>query len=235
MTSADAVLLAVVAISAIVAFIRGFVREVLGIAAWAAAAYIAYVGFPAANPLVRGWIKNPQIANPATYGIVFVLALIVFTLATNLVGRMVRASALGGLDRTLGLAYGVLRGVLIGIVAYIMAGMAIPPAEWPKPVRSARLLPLTHDGAVWLAGMLPQSFRPKVAALDEKNVLPLPSLLTPAVIGGKLAIPGLSSATPGRSPSGPATTGSSDAQPAGTAPPIPPATAAPTPTVAPKP
>jgi membrane protein required for colicin V production len=189
MTSADFVLLAVVAVSAIVAFVRGFVREVLGIAAWAAAAYIAYKGFPLASPVVRGWIPNKQFADPATYGIVFVLALIVCTVVTNLIGRMVRNSALGGVDRTLGLAYGVVRGAVIGIVAYIVVGMAVPPAEWPQPVRAARLLPFTHDGAVWLAGILPAQFRPKVAGLDDKSVPPLPSLLTPAVIGAKLGAP----------------------------------------------
>ncbi len=186
MTSADFVLLAVVAVSAIVAFVRGFVREVLGIAAWAAAAYVAYAGFPAANPIVRGWISNQHIADPATYGIVFVVALIVFSIVTNIIGRMVRGSALGGVDRTLGLAYGVLRGAVIVMVAYILAGMAIPPVEWPKPVRAARLLPFTHDGAVWLAGLLPKGYRPQVAALNEKNVLPLPSVLNPAVIRSKL-------------------------------------------------
>jgi membrane protein required for colicin V production len=189
MTSADFVLLAVVAVSAIVAFVRGFVREVLGIAAWAAAAYIAYKGFPVANPVVRGWIANKQFADPATYGIVFVLALIVCTVITNLIGRAVRNSALGGLDRTLGLAYGMVRGAVIGIVAYIVVGMAVPPAEWPQPVRAARLLPFTHDGAVWLAGILPAQFRPKVAGLDDKSVPPLPSLLTPGVIGAKLGAP----------------------------------------------
>lgn len=201
MTSADIVLLAVVAVSAIVAFVRGFVREVLGIVAWAAAAYVAWKGFPAASPIVGGWISNKQFAEPATYGIVFVLALIVCTIITNLVGRAVRNSALGGLDRTLGLAYGVLRGAVIAVVAYIIAGMAIPPAQWPQPVRAARLLPLTHDGAVWLAGLLPPRFQPKVAALDEKNVLPLPSLLTPGVIGAKPASP---ATPPGAAASAPA-------------------------------
>ena len=205
MTSADFVLLAVVAVSAIVAFVRGFVREVLGIAAWAAAAYVAYVAYPAANPVVRGWISNRHIADPATYGAVFVVALIVFTIVTNVIGRMVRGSALGGVDRTLGLAYGVLRGAVIVMVAYILAGMAIPPVEWPKPVRAARLMPFTHDGAVWLAGLLPKGYRPQVAALNEKNVLPLPSLLTPAVIGSKL---GVGAGGSGTAPAKPAEAGS---------------------------
>ncbi len=228
MTSADFVLLAVVAVSAIVAFIRGFVREVLGIAAWVAAAYVAYAGFPAANPIVRGWISNQHIADPATYGIVFVIALIAFTIVTNLIGRMVRGSALGGVDRTLGLAYGVLRGALIVMVAYILAGMAIPPVEWPKPVRAARLLPFTHDGAVWLAGLLPQAYRPKVAALNEKNVLPLPAVLSPAAIGRKLgAAAGEAAGALGGSGTTPAKstpTGTGATQPGqGGAPAIPPA------------
>lgn len=224
MTSADFVLLAVVAVSAIAAFVRGFVREVLGIAAWVAAAYVAFAGYSTANPIVRGWISNRQFADPATYAIVFVLALIVFTIITNLIGRAVRGSALGGLDRTLGLAYGVVRGALIGVVVYILAGLIVPPAQWPRPVRTARLLPATHDGAVWLASLLPEGFRPKVAAIDAKDIPPLPRLLTPGVIGAKIGAgaKALDDSGPGApSPSGTPGTAPGDAPSGGAAAPAP--------------
>ncbi len=233
MTSADFVLLAIVAVSAFVAFVRGFVREVLGIAAWAAAAYVAWRGYPVANPYVLGWIPNKQFADIATYGIVFVLALIIFTIITNIIGRAVRGSVLGGLDRTLGLAYGVLRGALIGIIAYIVAGMAIPPAQWPQPVRQARLLPFAHDGAVWLAGLLPGGFRPRVASLDEKKLLPLPRLLTPAVIGAAASAVGnaAGAALPVGTPSAASTSSPATSSPATSSPGASPAAPAPTPGV----
>ena len=183
MTSADFVLLAIVAISAFVAFVRGFVREVLGIAAWAAAAYVAWKGYPLANPYVLGWIHNKQFADIATYGIVFVLALIIFTIITNIIGRAVRGSVLGGLDRTLGLVFGIVRGAALLVFAYIVAGMLLPPERWPPPVLNARSLPYISSGAQWAIGKLPAEFRSHFAAPPAQHALGIEDLLRAAPAG----------------------------------------------------
>ena len=83
---------------------------------------------------------------------------------TAVIARAVQGSALGGLDRTLGLVFGLARGAVLLAVAYVLVGLAIPVAQWPEPVVEARSLPLVHKGAVWIAEQIPPAYRPAVAA-----------------------------------------------------------------------
>jgi membrane protein required for colicin V production len=77
----------------------------------------------------------------------------------------VEDSALGGVDRALGLVFGLARGAFLVILAYILAGMVLPATErWPEAVREARSLPLVVDGANRLVAMLPPDYRPRVSS-----------------------------------------------------------------------
>jgi membrane protein required for colicin V production len=98
--------------------------------------------------------------------------LIVLSIISAWVGGMVRESALSGLDRSLGLVFGVVRGGVILCLAYIGLSMFVMPDEWPAPVVNARFLPLAYQGAVALAGLLPANYQPQI--------LPVPSPKTPS-------------------------------------------------------
>ncbi len=163
MNLVDLCVLAVIAISALLGLSRGMVRELLGLASWIAAGYGAWIYGPQVMPLTARAIGNPDLADPAAYVIVFVVLLIVFSLLSNLVGRLVSLSVLGGLDRTLGLVFGLLRGALLLIIAYIPLAQMLPPEKWPTQVQEARSLPLIYQGAQWVAGQVPQLYRPRVA------------------------------------------------------------------------
>ncbi len=155
MTLVDLAVLAILAVSALLGLSRGLVRELLGLASWVLAGYCAYRFGPQAIPWASQAIGNPDIAEPAAYIGVFVLFLIVLSLVSNLLGRMVRVSALGGLDRTLGLLYGLARGAAVLVAIYIPVSLALPPERWPEAALRARSLPLIYDGAVWVIGKLP--------------------------------------------------------------------------------
>jgi membrane protein required for colicin V production len=159
----DLAVVLVVAISALLGLSRGLVREALGVVSWVVAAYGAYRFGPQAVPLAEEALGNPDMAQPAAYVGVFVVLLIVLSLASNLVGRMVRVSALGGLDRTLGLVFGVLRGAAILVAVYIPLAEVLPPERWPPEAVQARTLPLIYAGAVWAASHIPEAYRPRVA------------------------------------------------------------------------
>ena len=165
MNLVDLAVLGVVAISAILAFMRGFVREVLGIAAWAGAAYLAVALNDMARPYFRQWIGSPDIADPVSYLAVFVVGLIIFSIITNMIGKAVHSIGLGGVDRSLGVLFGIVRGAALVIAVYIVGGLLTAPDHWPDQVRTARLLPFAHDGAVWVVDKIPSEHRPKVAAL----------------------------------------------------------------------
>ena len=165
MTWVDLVILGVLAISGLLAFMRGFVREVLGIAAWIAAAALAVWANPRLVPTFERWLPNQSgFAQPVAFGVVFLLALIVLLLICHVIGRAVRRSALGGLDRSLGLLFGLARGAVLVVLAYIIVGLAVPVDEWPPQVVQARAMPLAYQGAVWAAHWLPAQYRPRLYA-----------------------------------------------------------------------
>jgi membrane protein required for colicin V production len=160
----DLLVIAIVAVSALLGLSRGLVREMLGLGSWLLAGYGAFVFGPQAVPAVRSVIGNQDLADPAAYIGTFLLLLIVLSLVANVIGRLVRVSALGGLDRTLGLVFGIVRGAVILIAAYIPLGLMLPQDHWPPQMLRARTVPMIYQGAVWAVGQLPQAWRPRVAA-----------------------------------------------------------------------
>jgi membrane protein required for colicin V production len=154
----------VVAVSGLLALSRGFVREVLGLGAWLGAAAFAYWGTPLARPQFERWISSPEWVAPITAAALFIGSLLILMLVSGWIGSLVRASVLGGLDRTLGLVFGLARGALLIVFAYIAAGMVIPIDQWPGVVQRARLLPLTYQGAAWVVSHLPPDDRPRLYA-----------------------------------------------------------------------
>ncbi len=175
----DLAVLALIALSGLLAFMRGLVREVLGVGAWVAAALVAspYGVFPYIQPWVRRQFSDPTTADLVAFGAVFLVALIVLWVVAGALSSAVRGSALGGLDRTLGLVFGLARGAVLVAVAYVLVGMAIPVEQWPAPVRQARFLPTVYEGAVWLADQAPPRYRPAVAEPPPGRPLSSASLL----------------------------------------------------------
>ncbi len=150
--------------SGLLAFMRGFVREVLGIGAWVGAGLFAIWAFPFVKERFHGWIANPDIADPVAFGAMFLVALLFLSVVAGMIGSVIRGSVLGGIDRTLGVAFGVVRGAALVAFAYIAAGMIVTADRWPEPVLQARSLPYAYQGATWAVSLLPEEYRPRVTA-----------------------------------------------------------------------
>ena len=179
MNAVDLAVLGVLAVSALVGLLRGMVREVLGVGAWAVAALVAspYGVFPAVAPFARAHITEPTVADAVAFGVVFIVVLGVLLLLVGWAASRVRTSALGGLDRTLGVLFGAARGIVLLAAAYIVMGLAVTTEQWPAPLLEARSLPLIHAGAERLASALPAPYRPSVIALPAGRVTRAEDLL----------------------------------------------------------
>jgi membrane protein required for colicin V production len=177
MNLVDLAVIAIVAVSALLGLSRGLVRELLGLGAWLLSGYLAVTYEPQVEPYALKAIGNPDIATPAAYGVTFVVTLIVLSLVANLIGRAVRFSVLGGLDRTLGLVFGAVRGAVVLVAAYILGAFMLPAENWPPPLRQARTVPLIYEGAAWAAEHLPEKYRPHVAAPPEGRLTTAEDLL----------------------------------------------------------
>jgi membrane protein required for colicin V production len=166
MNPLDIGVIVVIVLSAMFAFARGFVREALSIVAWVGAAAITVYGFVPVLAIVDPLVKNPLLSQLiAGFGL-FVGSLIVLTIITSFLARMVRASALSPIDRTLGFIFGLARGVLIVCLAYLLLDF-VQPSERPAWIRDAKSAPYLHQGADMLRQFLPEQLKIKNAAIDD--------------------------------------------------------------------
>jgi membrane protein required for colicin V production len=183
----DLVVLAVLALSGLLAFMRGLVREVLGLGAWVIAAFVAgpYGVLPYVQPSMRRQISDPTVADIVAVGGVFIIVLVVLWMLASALSAAVRGSVLGGLDRSLGLVFGLARGAALVAVLYIVVGLAIPVEQWPPAVTEAASLPTVYRGAEWIAAQMP-FFRPTVAPPPSGRPTTSASLLQPKPSGRAL-------------------------------------------------
>ena len=95
MTWVDLVVFGFVAISGLLAFARGLVREVLGIGAWVGAVAAAIIALPTMRGIVRNWFSTPDWVDPVSFIVVFLVSLIVLMMLASLLGRVVRQFGVG--------------------------------------------------------------------------------------------------------------------------------------------
>lgn len=126
-TLIDGIVAVVIVMSAILAYSRGFVREALAIGGWIAAAVVAFLFAPRAEPLMReipvvgDFLGDScELSMIAAFAVVFAVALVIVSIFTPLFSGAVQRSALGGLDQGLGFLFGVLRGALLVVVALVV-------------------------------------------------------------------------------------------------------------------
>lgn len=168
----DIGVVAVIVLSALFAFARGFVREVFSVIAWVGAAVITLYGFGWAYDQIDPYVHNPLLSQViAGFGL-FVVSLIVLTMATGILARAVSMTAFSPIDRTLGFVFGIARGMFIVCLAYLLVGMALPPSDWPPWLRDAKSGPYLSEGADLLKGFLPESLKLKSADLAPLPVDP---------------------------------------------------------------
>ena len=155
-TGFDIVVCAIVLISALLAYARGFVHEVLSLLGWVGAAFLTLYGFPFIKPYARDLLPNmPMLADLAGGAVLFIISLMALSILSKAIAGRIRESALNALDRALGFLFGLARGALIVCLAYIGVESLIARAEQPDWMRSARTMPAVEAGAAWLRALVP--------------------------------------------------------------------------------
>lgn len=151
----DGVVIAVVFISAVLAMFRGFVREVLSIAAWVAAAVLAYLFYGEALPYVQEYVTNETLAIGLAAAGIFLVALIVVSLITMKISDFVMDSPVGAIDRLLGFVFGAARGVLLVVVAVVFFNLLVDEENRPPWVTTAASYPRLTEFGEELLNLLP--------------------------------------------------------------------------------
>lgn len=155
----DIAVLVIVFLSAILAMVRGFSREVLSVGSWAAAAVAALLVArwkdDPFTPIVRNYVESDTIAMIVTIAIVFLVVLIVVSIITMKISDFIIDSSIGALDRTLGFMFGAARGVLLFVVAIGMFNWLVPLEQHPGWIKNAKSKPFLDETAASLIELLP--------------------------------------------------------------------------------
>jgi membrane protein required for colicin V production len=164
MNGLDIMVVTVILMSGLFAFARGFVKEALSIAAWVGAAFAALYGSSLLLLTLGGLLPKSTMTEPIAAVVLFVIALIGLSMVSSAVSRRVKQSSLSAIDRTLGLVFGLARGVVLACLAYVALSWVLPPDDHrPAWIAEARTLPLLASGAERLRSLVPQSYRDKAA------------------------------------------------------------------------
>lgn len=113
----DWVLIALITVSTVISLKRGFVKEALSLVTWIGAFIVARTFHPQMQSLLESSVETPLVRLIAAFAILFFGTLIVGAIINNMIGHLVRATGLSATDRVLGMGFGLLRGVVVVIVA----------------------------------------------------------------------------------------------------------------------
>ena len=164
---ADLIIIAVVVLSMLVSVVRGFVRESLSLVIWVVA---AWVGLRLATPLaefLEPWIATPSARVALSFVGVFVGVVLVGSLISVLVGKLITTSGLSGTDRMLGMLFGALRGVVIVVIAVLVLSLTpVPDDPWWQ---SSTLLPHAERLADYAVEQLPEGMQARLDTILDRN------------------------------------------------------------------
>jgi membrane protein required for colicin V production len=152
----DIFLIVVMLVSGLLAMVRGFMREVLSIAAWAAAAAVTIYFYAQILPFAKQYFNNDYVAAGTTIGSLFLGTLIIVSILTVRISDRILDSRIGALDRTLGFLFGLARGLIIVVVAFIFFDWLVPQKSQPEAVRTARSRVVLQSTGDWLKSLLPE-------------------------------------------------------------------------------
>lgn len=150
---ADYAILGIIGLSVLIGVWRGFMREVLSLAAWIAAFLISFVFAETAAAYLTDYISVPSVRTVVAFGGLFLVTLFIGGLINILVAQMIESTGLSGTDRMIGVVFGVLRGVAIVAILVLLAGLTPVPQDpwWSQSL----FLPHFQQLALWLRDFLP--------------------------------------------------------------------------------
>lgn len=150
--TADYLIIATVVISATVGLLRGLLREVIALITWIVAAFVAWHFADLLEPHLGGLLAGEEVRPWAARVILFGAVLLLGHAVGAVVGRFVRLSLLTGVDRFLGLLFGLVRGVLmVGVAVIVCETVQLDNESW---WHESALVPYGEDAAsvLWSLG-----------------------------------------------------------------------------------
>ena len=154
----DIAILMIIAISALISLVRGFIREALSLAGWIVAIWVALNFSSNLADLFGIYISVPSLRIIIAFTALFVTTLLLAALVNHLMVQLIKKTGLSGTDRMIGIIFGAMRGgVVVGILVLLASLTTFPQdPSW----KESRLVGHFQKLAVWMG----RSLSPEVVA-----------------------------------------------------------------------
>jgi membrane protein required for colicin V production len=150
----DLVILGVIVLSSLISLIRGFVKESISLVTWVIAGVVAFRYFIPLADLLEPFVNSLTMRQWISGGFLFIATLIVGAIVNFIVSQLVSKTGLSGTDKTLGVVFGLARGVLIVSMVILLASLTpMPGADWWQ---DSALIGYFQQLADWIKGIIPQ-------------------------------------------------------------------------------
>lgn len=149
----DIIIVLIVVLSAVISSIRGFAREALSLFGWILAFWVSLSFSGGLSHMFADSIADPILRLIIAFLILFIASLIVTTIMNYFVIQLVERTGMTGADRSIGIVFGVLRGILIVTAMVMFSGLTPFPqtSSWDNSF----LLYYFEGFAVWLRDLMP--------------------------------------------------------------------------------
>lgn len=149
----DYLIIGIILISSGISIVRGFIKEVLSLASWILSFWVAMMFYSHLSTLLIRYIDVPSVRFFVAFFILFVVTLVLCALVNHVISQVVEKTGLTGTDRSLGVVFGILRGIAIVTILVLAAGATpMPNDSWWQ---NSLLLEHFEKLAIWVRDLLP--------------------------------------------------------------------------------
>ncbi len=168
LSNLDVIILIIVALSALLAFYRGLIKEVLSIIGWVIMTALMIYVLPLLVPIFAKYIESGMMAGIATAVTIFVVFFIIWFIFTAYISGKIRSlKKLNFIDRTLGLFFGIIRAGLFVVLTYIAIGWIVPFKEQPEFLTKSKYYVLAGSFAKPIEDLIPQDTLNLIKSKDD--------------------------------------------------------------------
>lgn len=157
----DGIIIGVILFFAIRSFIRGIIREVLGLVSLAGSVYLSLYTYEMLIPTYEPYIESPTVLEGACIASAFILYMIMFTIVSYTVSRMINTSAIGSINQSLGFVFGIFKGILFVSIAYA-AIASVTKDRMPDILKHAHLEPFLRQSAHVISTTFPKPLKANI-------------------------------------------------------------------------
>lgn len=164
----DIGIIVLILLSAIVGFVRGFVREAFSLATWIAAIVVAFLFFEQLATQLPFNIPNDLARLGVSFLLIFLGILILGSIVNYLFNKAIQAMGLGGADRVLGGAFGVIRGALVITLIVLLLNLGLTPFTDSQLWKESKFVPHFAEAAEWIKSEIPDDVAEQIKAAGTK-------------------------------------------------------------------